>query len=54
MQPITPRVDETAGDMGGLVQLGYVEPQSIPAPAIAPFLEPVYPGMPDGYIPPED
>lgn len=29
-QPATPRVDETAADMGTLVSMGVVEPQPIP------------------------
>lgn len=46
-----PRRDDTAADVGSLVRLGREEPQPIPAPAIQPFLEPVYPGLPDGYMP---
>lgn len=31
-QPATPRVDETAADMGTLVDMGVVEPQPEPSP----------------------
>ncbi|MET9150092.1 hypothetical protein ABZX82_02235 [Streptomyces griseoflavus] len=48
-----PRHDDTAADVGTLVRLGREEPQPIPAPANNPFLEPVYPGLPDGYTPDE-
>lgn len=53
-RPVVVRVDESAGDIGGLVDLGYVDPQPTPAPSTTPFLEPTYPGLPDGYIPSED
>lgn len=46
--PITPRTDDSAADMGSLVRLGLAEPQPVPEPpADDPFLEPVYPGLPD-------
>lgn len=48
-----PRRDDTAADVGTLVRLGREEPQPIPAPATNPFLEPQYPGLPDGYAPDE-
>jgi hypothetical protein len=54
--PVTPRVDESAADMSSLVQLGLAEPQPVPEPpppATDPFQEPVYPGLPDGYVPDE-
>lgn len=44
-----PRRDATAADMGSLVRLGREEPPPIPAPATNPFLEPVYPGLPNGW-----
>lgn len=53
-RPVVVRVDESAGDIGGLVDLGYVAPQPTPAPSTTPFLEPAHPGLPDGYIPSED
>jgi hypothetical protein len=49
--PVTPRTDDSAADMGSLVRLGLAEPQPVPEPpppADDPFLEPVYPGLPDG------
>jgi hypothetical protein len=51
--PLQPRRDDTAADMRSLVQMGEAEPQPIPAPAINPFLEPQYPGLPDGHTPDE-
>lgn len=32
-RPARPRVDDTAGDLGSLVQLGMVDPPPEPAPA---------------------
>ena len=46
-----PRRDTAAADIRSLVALGREEPPPIPAPATNPFLEPVYPGLPDGYPP---
>lgn len=54
--PIVRRVDDSAADMSSLVQLGLAEPQPIPEPpppATDPFQEPIYPGLPDGYVPDE-
>jgi hypothetical protein len=48
-----PRRDDTAADARSLERLGRLDPQPIPAPSISPFLEPVYPGLPDGYAPDE-
>lgn len=31
-QPAEPRVDETAGDIGALVELGVVDPPPVPSP----------------------
>lgn len=39
----TPRRDDTAADLRGLVTLGREDPPPIPAPAIQPFLEPDWP-----------
>lgn len=38
-QPVTPRVDDTAADMGSLVEMGVVEEQPVPRTAGL-FLEP--------------
>jgi len=46
-----PRYDDTAADVGSLVRLGREEPPPVPAPSRQPFLEPQYPGLPDGYTP---
>jgi hypothetical protein len=51
--PLRSRRDDTAADTRSLVQLGEAEPQPIPAPAINPFLAPVYPDLPNGYAPDE-
>lgn len=51
--PLQPRQDSGAADMGSLVRLGREEPQPIPEPANQPFQEPVYPDLPDGYMPDE-
>jgi hypothetical protein len=40
--PLQPRRDDTAADVRSLVQLGREDPPPVPAPAIAPFQEPVY------------
>jgi hypothetical protein len=47
------RHDDTAADIGTLVRLGREEPPPVPRPAIQPFQEPVYPGLPGGYAPDE-
>lgn len=39
-----PRRDDTAADVGSLVQLGREDPPPIPAPADNPFVEPQYNG----------
>lgn len=41
--PVPPRRDDTAADSKSLEQLGHMDPQPIPAPSIAPFLEPDLP-----------
>ncbi|WP_372344764.1 hypothetical protein [Streptomyces sp. KL116D] len=53
-RPITHRVDDSAADMTSLVQLGLANTQPVPEPpppAIDPFQEPAYPGLPEGYQP---
>lgn len=52
-RPYTPRTDDSAADMKSLVALGQAPPQPVPEPppAVDPFQEPVYPGLPDGYQP---
>lgn len=39
-RPMARRVDDSAGDMGSLVELGLAEAQPVPEPSISPFLEP--------------
>ena len=39
----TPRRDDSAADAGSLERMGRLDPQPIPAPSIAPFLEPDLP-----------
>jgi hypothetical protein len=42
----TPRRDDTAADAGSLERMGRLDPQPVPAPSIAPFLEPDLPPAP--------
>ncbi|WP_281946139.1 hypothetical protein [Streptomyces olivaceus] len=51
--PLQPRPDPGAADAGSLERMGRIDPQPIPEPATQPFQEPVYPGLPDGYVPDE-
>ena len=46
-----PRRDTTAADTRSLEQMGRINPQPIPAPSIQPFQEPMYTGLPGGYVP---
>ena len=46
----SPRRDDSAADARSLEQMGRLDPQPIPAPAIDPFQEPVY----DPPLPPPD
>lgn len=51
--PVAPRRDDTAADTTTLVRLGQADPPPTPKPATNPFLEPVYPDLPNGYNPDE-
>lgn len=46
-RPMRPREDPGAADLKVLVALGREEPPPLPEPATDPFLEPVYPDLPD-------
>ncbi|MFF9175996.1 hypothetical protein [Streptomyces sp. NPDC014793] len=46
--PMPPRQDPGAADVQSLVALGVEEPP--PIPSTDPFLEPVYPDLPGGYV----
>ncbi|MFJ7418004.1 hypothetical protein ACIQXD_05245 [Streptomyces uncialis] len=41
-RPTAPRPVEASADMASLVNLGLADPQPVPAPSIAPFLEPAF------------
>lgn len=53
-RPVTPRTDESAADMGSLIDLGLAEEQPTPSPEPPPTepQEPMY--EPPMYEPPED
>ncbi|OKH91514.1 hypothetical protein [Streptomyces uncialis] len=41
-RPATSRPVDASADMASLVNLGLADPQPMPAPSIAPFLEPAF------------